>query len=117
MPKKGLSSGEILEAAERLVQEHPEINYIYITTSGSAPGVCRALEELERKKRVTVIAFDDNKENKRLMKEGSIDVLLCQESFRQGYDAINHMELLRACAYSAACAGVPYNLFFRLVFP
>lgn len=34
-----------------------------------------------------------------------------------GYDAINHMELLRACAYSAACAGVPYNLFFRLVFP
>ena len=47
--------------------------------------------ELERKKRVTVIAFDDNKENKRLMKEGSIDVLLCQESFRQGYDAINHL--------------------------
>ena len=40
---------------------------------------------------MTVIAFDDNKENKRLMKEGSIDVLLCQESFRQGYDAINHL--------------------------
>ena len=79
------------EATKRVLQEHPEINYIYITTSGSAPGVCRALEELERKKRVTVIAFDDNKENKRLMKEGSIDVLLCQESFRQGYDAINHL--------------------------
>ena len=33
-----------------------------------------------------------------------------------GYDAINHMELLRACAYSAACAGVPYNLFFSACF-
>lgn len=37
------------EATKRVLQEHPEINYIYITTSGSAPGVCRALEELERK--------------------------------------------------------------------
>lgn len=79
------------EAAKKALKDHPEINYIYITTSGSAPGVCRALEELERKKGVTVIAFDDNEENKQLMKNGYIDVLLCQESFRQGYDAINHI--------------------------
>lgn len=79
------------EAAKKALKDHSEINYIYITTSGSAPGVCRALEELERKKGVTVIAFDDNEENKQLMKNGYIDVLLCQESFRQGYDAINHI--------------------------
>lgn len=79
------------EVTKKVLQDHPEVNYIYVTTSGSAPGVCRALEELKRKEKVTVIAFDDNEENKRLMKKGSIDVLLCQESFRQGYDAINHL--------------------------
>lgn len=78
-------------ATKKALEGHPEINCIYITTSGSAPGVCKALEELKRKSAITVIAFDDNKENKELMQNGSIDVLLCQESFRQGYDAINHL--------------------------
>ena len=37
------------EATKRVLQEHPEINYIYITTSGSAPGVCRALRSGKEK--------------------------------------------------------------------
>ena len=79
------------EETREALSLHPEINYVYITTSGSAPGVCRAIAEAGKEKEILVIAFDDTQENKRLMKNGSIHLLLCQESFRQGYDSINHL--------------------------
>jgi len=71
----------------KTLRENPRINCIYITAAGVA-GVCRAVQELGLQKKLRVISYDDTHATRKLVDEGVIDCIICQEPRVQGYRAI-----------------------------
>ena len=75
------------EMALKTLKEHPEINCVYIVAAGVA-GVCRAIVELGRQKKLTVLSYDEIEPTRQLIRDGVIDFTIGQEPAEQGYRAI-----------------------------
>lgn len=73
-----------------ILQKHREINCVYITGAGVA-GVCRAICELGYEDRIITLAFDDIESTRELIRQGVIQVTICQEPLEQGYRAVQMM--------------------------
>lgn len=72
------------EITQHVLQTHPDLAGIYVASNGQQ-GVCQAVEEAGRKRRVKVIAFDLNQPNLQLLQSDSLSFVLDQEAFEQGY--------------------------------
>lgn len=72
------------------LNQHSDINSIYITAAGVA-GVCRAVEELGLARKIHLVCFDDIPATKKAILNGIIDATICQEPFEQGYQSIKLM--------------------------
>lgn len=72
------------------LKQHPNINSIYITAAGVA-GVCKAVEEIRNQEKIHLISFDDIPATRKAIINGTIDATICQEPFKQGYQAIQCM--------------------------
>jgi len=73
----------------RALGERPEINCVYIA-AGGVEGVCRAIRD-SKARALKVISFDDPEGTRALLRSGEIDCTICQEPFRQGYQAVSGM--------------------------
>lgn len=71
----------------KTLKEHPEINCVYIAAAGVA-GVCRAIVELHREKKLLVISYDEVETTRQFIYDGIIDFTIGQEPVEQGYRAI-----------------------------
>jgi LacI family transcriptional regulator len=80
------------EVTLNALQQHPETNCIYITAAGVA-GTCKAIADfgLRNMHPTHVISFDDIESTRRLLLSNEIDFTICQEPYRQGYQAIHSM--------------------------
>ena len=79
------------ERTLRELDEHPEINRIFIVAAG-VEGCLRAAKEKRAKENgVYVMSFDDIDATKKLIKEGAIEYTICQEPFRQGYRSLSDL--------------------------
>lgn len=72
-------------AAERLVQEHPEINVLVGFNEPLAVGVAEAVDELGLTGQVRAISFDTNMRCIELMQTGAVGVLIVQNPYAMGY--------------------------------
>ncbi|MGC4018097.1 MAG: LacI family DNA-binding transcriptional regulator [Muricomes sp.] len=75
------------EITVKLLNEFPQTKGIFV----SAPavlGVCRALQKKGVEREITVIANDVLDENVKLLEEGTINYLIGQEAYVQGYEAV-----------------------------
>ncbi len=68
------------------LEEHPEINAVYIT-SGGQKGACRAVAESGRD--ISVVTSDATRTVRDNVAAGIIKATICQEPFRQGYCAVH----------------------------
>jgi len=75
---------------KQALKRHPNINCIYITAAGVA-GVCKAVEENQSEKKIHLIGFDDIPATRKAIANGTIEATICQEPFKQGYQAIQCM--------------------------
>ena len=75
------------EMTLKTLKEHPEINCVYIVAAGVA-GICRAVTELGRQKKLTVLSYDEIESTRQLIRDGVIDFTIGQEPVEQGYRAI-----------------------------
>lgn len=75
------------QITERLLTENPDIKGIYMTSHGEE-GVCRALKRFGRAGSVKMIANDFMGKNYELLREGSIDFLIGQDAYIQGYEPV-----------------------------
>ncbi len=64
-----------------------DINSIYVTAAGAA-GVCRAVEELGMARTLRLITVDDIPSTREAVLRGTIDATICQQPFKQGYQAV-----------------------------
>lgn len=77
------------EKTKSFISENPSTNCIFLAASGCA-GVCRALEELNRKD-IQVIAFDEVPATKEFIKSGLLNFTIGQEPELQGYMGIQKL--------------------------
>lgn len=71
-----------------MLAAHPEINAIFIATSGGARGVCQALVKKHCEDRITVVSFDTIPAIQEAMQKGIIDAAIYQHPRRQGQIAM-----------------------------
>ena len=69
----------------------PDLEGIFVASGGQA-GVKRAFERLNLEKRPYVIIYDLTPKNKNALLEGTVDFLIDQEGYEQGYRALNILE-------------------------
>lgn len=72
---------------EEMQKEYKQLSGIYLTASG-VEGVCRALERSQSIGTVKVISNDLIPINERELKKGSIQFLIGQNAYIQGYEPI-----------------------------
>lgn len=71
---------------DEILETYPNIKGFYVT--GSAVGVCKSLEKNHKVQEIKVIANDLIEENIYWLKKDSIDFLIGQNAYEQGYDAV-----------------------------
>ncbi len=85
--------------AAGMLAEHSEIDTMFVVAAGVAD-VCRAVIDAGRAGSVRVFAFDNVPSTVAMMRRGLIDVVVCQQPFRQGYEAVR-------AAFDTILAGQP----------
>lgn len=77
------------KAAERLLNNHPDVDGLFAPNESSATGVLNALRALKRAGKVTVVGFDGSEVLIGALRNREIAGLVLQDPFRMGYDAVN----------------------------
>ncbi len=67
-----------------LLEEQPEVSGIYVVNQ-SLPAAARAVKRAGRQGSVVLVGHDLNEEHCALISEGTVDAVVCQEPFYQGY--------------------------------
>lgn len=84
------SSLEQEEEVEKIIVQtlvaYPDLKGIFVVSGGQA-GVKRAFEHLKLSERPFVIIYDMTPQNKKALLEGTVDFLIDQEGYEQGYQA------------------------------
>lgn len=75
------------KVTQKILQMHPDLAGIYINSEGQR-GVCAAIKARRRAGRIKVVANGFTEENYKLLKDGSINLLLGQDAFVQGYEPV-----------------------------
>lgn len=85
------SSFDHTEEVERIIvnamSAFPDLGGIFVASGGQA-GVRNAFEKLKLKKRPYVIIYDLTPKNEKTLQEGTVDFLIDQEGYDQGYRAL-----------------------------
>ena len=76
------------ERAASMLTEHPNINAVFLASSGGAYGVCRAIVSKGRERDLTVIAFDTIPAIVEMMHRGVVDAAIYQHPRQQGQKAM-----------------------------
>ncbi|MCL2811393.1 MAG: LacI family DNA-binding transcriptional regulator [Clostridia bacterium] len=73
--------------ARELLDQHPETDTVFVVAAGVAE-VCRAVIDAGRVRQARVFAFDNVPSTVEMMRRGLVEVVICQQPFRQGYEAV-----------------------------
>ena len=73
--------------AEEALKEYTDIKGFYITGSGVV-GVCKAIKNAKKDKEIKVIANDFIEENIYWLLDGTINFLIGQDAYTQGYESV-----------------------------
>lgn len=71
---------------DEVLKQCPDVSGVYVT--GSAVGICRAVEKAQKIQQVKIIANDLIDENIYWLKKDVVDFLIGQDGYMQGYKAI-----------------------------
>lgn len=70
-----------------MLEENPDINMLYIA-AGGVYGACCAVKKYCKNREISIVCFDDTPIVCDLMEKGIIKAAICQQPFRQGYQAV-----------------------------
>lgn len=80
--------GDMMKAMEvfsAMIDAYPEMNALFGTEGGGAPGFAKVLEERGLGDAITVISMDDTEQNLAVVEEGKIYGIMAQNFFKMGY--------------------------------
>ena len=76
------------DVTKNMLKAHPDINSLFIISSGGAYGACRAVLALHKEKSITIIAFDTIPTTIEMMKKQVIRAAIYQHPAQQGQRAM-----------------------------
>jgi ribose transport system substrate-binding protein len=78
-------------AAENILTAHPDLAGIFATSEASSLGSIQALRARGLAKKVKLITFDTSDTHVEALRDGTIDIMLVQDSFQIGYHAVRSL--------------------------
>lgn len=76
-------------AAEKIIGEHPEVNFLYCVSAVDGIGAARAVKENNLQNKISIICFDDLPETLEFIKSGVIYASIVQRPYDMGYRSVN----------------------------
>ena len=77
-----------LAAAENILSAHPDLSGLFASSEPSSLGAIHAVQSRGLSGRLRLITFDSSKAHVEALEQGTIDVMLVQDPFRIGYEAL-----------------------------
>jgi ribose transport system substrate-binding protein len=78
-------------AAENILSAHPDLAGLFASSEASSLGTILALRARGLQGKVRLVTFDFSETHVEALKEGTIDVMLVQDPFRIGYEAVKSL--------------------------
>ena len=78
-------------AAENILTAHPEIAGLFASSEASSLGAIQAVRSRGQSGKVKLVTFDSSDSHVDALRDGTIDVMLVQEPFRIGYEAVRSL--------------------------
>ncbi|MCH1626156.1 sugar-binding protein [Fredinandcohnia quinoae] len=79
------------EAANKVLQEYPEVNAFYGTSALDGIGIAQVVEYYNRQDEMYILAFDTIVDTIHYMEKGTIEATVVQEPYEMGYSAVKMM--------------------------
>jgi ribose transport system substrate-binding protein len=78
-------------AAENILAAHPDLGGIFASSEASSIGSILAIRSRNLSGKIKLVTFDSSDTHIEALKDGVIDVMLVQDPFRIGYDAVKSL--------------------------
>ncbi len=78
-------------AAENILTAHPRIAGIFASSEASSLGAIQAISTRGLSGKVRLITFDTSEMHVQALRNGTIDIMLVQDAFRIGYEAVKSL--------------------------
>jgi ribose transport system substrate-binding protein len=80
-----------MAVAENFLTAHPDLAGIFASSEASSIGAIRALRSRRLSRKVRLVAFDVSDIHLEALRDGTADVMLVQDAFQIGYDAVKSL--------------------------
>jgi len=80
-------------AAENILTGHPDLAGMFASSEASSIGAIHAIRSRNLSGKIKLITFDSSEDHLEALKAGTIDVMLVQDPFRLGYEAVKSLAL------------------------
>lgn len=80
-----------LAAAENILTAHPELDGIFASAEANSIGAIQALKARGKNGKIRLVTFDTSDPHIEALNDGTIDVMLVQDSRRMGYEAVKSL--------------------------
>jgi ribose transport system substrate-binding protein len=78
-------------AAEDILTAHPDLAGIFASSEASSLGAIQAIRSRGLSGKIKLVTFDFSDEHVEALRDGTIDVMLVQDPFRIGYEAVKSL--------------------------
>lgn len=78
-------------AAENILTAHPDLDGLFASSEPSSLGTIQAVRSRGLSRKIRVVTFDSSETHVAALKDGTIDVMLVQDPFRIGYEAVRSL--------------------------
>jgi ribose transport system substrate-binding protein len=78
-------------AAENILTAHPDLGGLFASSEASSLGAIQAIASRGLAGKVKLITFDTSESHVEALRNGTIDVMLVQDAFRIGYEAVKSL--------------------------
>jgi ribose transport system substrate-binding protein len=78
-------------AAEDILTAHPDLNGLFASAEANSIGAIKAIQARGRSGKIKLITFDSSDIHLAALKDGTVDVMLVQDAYRIGYEAVHSL--------------------------
>src|SRR5579864_5842407 len=79
------------DAAENILTAHPDLDGIFASAEANSLGAIQAIKARGLSGKLKLVTFDFSDEHVAALKDGTIDVMLVQDPYRIGYEAVRSL--------------------------
>ena len=96
--------------AENILAAHPDLNGIFASSEACSIGAIRAIRARGLSRRIKLITFDVSDIHVEALRDGTASVMLVQDAYRIGYEAVNSLAMKLAGQMPSRRLDIPARI-------